>query len=212
MDRVVFGGCLLLVVFGILLGLGVGSTEVSANKIRGVFELLSFAGTAATAIVAVAALTSWQSQFRHSEKFKVLKDFQSTLDDGESASVYVMALFRVFVELHESSASVEITDLFNKIQRPQKVWLGHCAKVDKSWQGMLLHFDQSEISMFSFTHRDLEELVQIEVQKIIRLGFVLSDPDLSGMYEVSERCVNTAKNKSRTLYSESNVLLKRLVG
>ena len=72
MDRVVFYGCILLVAFGILLGFGMGATEVAANKIRGVFEILSFAGTTVTAVVAVVALTSWQSQFRHAERFKSL--------------------------------------------------------------------------------------------------------------------------------------------
>jgi len=212
MDKVVLVGCLLLVAFGGLLGVGLNATEEVSKQVRNAFELLSFSGSIITACVAFIALTSWQAQFRHSEKNKAVKSFQSALDDGAAGVEYVSALFEKFAKLHRDGGAVEIVELFDMIQKPQKKWLNHCANVDRYWQELLICFGSSEIAKFKSTPQDIEFQVQVEVKNLLQLGLVVGEPDLLGMHEVLERCSIYLRRETRGLYAVSNELRKKLVG
>lgn len=107
MDRVVLGGCFLLVALGVLLGLGVSAEQSTWKGIRNAMEFLSFAGTAVTAVVAIAALTSWQSQFRHTEKFKAMKELREASMELYLFLDYLRAVADKHLELLSSGATAQ---------------------------------------------------------------------------------------------------------
>lgn len=99
MDRVVLGGCFLLVALGVLLGLNFSAEQSIGKSVRDALELLSFVGTAVTGVVAVVALTSWRSQFRHTERFKALKDLKDASLDLYFFLAYLNSLANRHIEL-----------------------------------------------------------------------------------------------------------------
>lgn len=148
MDRLVFAGCLLLVLFGVLLGTGMGSTEIAANKVRGVFELLSFAGTAVTAVVAVVALTSWQSQFRHSERFKSIKELKDAATGLYTFRGYLLALVESGKQFRANggvaNAQLEAIQLSARTK-----WLESLQLYVKAWSTAVVFFTAEEEERFS---------------------------------------------------------------
>jgi hypothetical protein len=166
MDRVVFAGCLMLVLFGLLLGIGMGSTEVVANKVRGVFELLSFAGTAVTAVVAVVALTSWQSQFRHSERFKSIKELKDAATGLFTFRGYLLALVESGKQFRANggiaNAQLEATQLSAHTK-----WLESLQLYVKAWSTAVVFFTDEEEKQFSGPPRVFIDLSNRRPSEII---------------------------------------------
>jgi hypothetical protein len=154
MDRVVLAGCLLLVAFGILLGVGMGSAEVAANKVRGAFELLSFAGTAVTAVVAVAALTSWQTQFRHAERYKSVKSLLEASNDIHKMRSYMFKLQEKYLWLLESGGKPnEAIDA--KEASHKEEWFAIQDKYTKAWSAAAIFMSESERNSVPLTGKIL---------------------------------------------------------
>jgi hypothetical protein len=212
MDKVVFGGCVLLVVFGVFLGIGVGTDSAFSAQVKNAFEILGFISAGVTAVVAVIAINSWHGQFRHAEKHKLIKRFQTALDGGESAENYVKKLLQMFYDMHERNNYVDISELFDAIQEHQKGWLAHCAELERAWQDVRLVFEDYELQFFSLEPKDIEFEVNVEVKNILQIGLVTGDPDFLEMYKISERFTAMVRQKSRQLHHESNLVIKRLIG
>jgi hypothetical protein len=165
MDRIVFSGCLLLVSFGILLGFGMSTTEVAANKIRGVFEILSYAGTVVTAMVAVVALTSWQSQFRHTERFKSLKDLK---DAAIGLHAFKDFLLTVQKKCHHLICNdgypIDVLEQDETLAREK--WLIALEAYNRAWGTAVVFFTHAEEASFSgsakvFTSRSINDPLRI---------------------------------------------------
>ncbi|MEB0076101.1 hypothetical protein QN386_01980 [Pseudomonas sp. CCI3.2] len=157
MDRVVFAGCLLLIVFGILLGVGMGSAEITANQVRGVFELLSFAGSAVTAVVAVFALTSWQAQFRHAERFKSVKTLLEASNDIHKMRCYLFKLQEKFLWLLENDRKQN--DLIDAEEASKKEeWFAIQDRYTKAWSAAEIFLSERERSNVPLTGKKLRAI------------------------------------------------------
>lgn len=210
MDRVIFLGCALLLALGMLIGLGLDSSASLFTNLRAAFELLSFAGTAATAVVAVVALSSWHTQFRHSEKWKAIKKFQGALDGGRSATAYLNSLFSVAARNYRDWGGRTV-DFMNGFQSEQKAWFDQCALVEKAWQELCLLLDEKDMKVFSVIH----ESIEIEVGDVASLvigEFLKADaPNIADLYDATQRCSTRARDRTNQIFSQSGELQKKLV-
>lgn len=176
MDRIVLGGCILLVVFGMLLGLGMGSTEVLANKVRGVFELLSFAGTAVTAVVAVVALSSWQVQFRHAERFKSIKELKDAATGLYTFRGYLLALVESGKQ-YRANGGVPNAKLEEIQLSAAERWRGSLEVYVKAWSTAVVFFTEEEEKNFSGQPRVFIDLANERPTEIVNADELFPSPE-----------------------------------
>ncbi|MBT9268534.1 hypothetical protein KKQ10_27020 [Pseudomonas sp. MG-9] len=208
MDRVVLAGCVLLVAFGVLIGVGLNSTEELSKQVRNAFELLNFTGGIVTAAVAVAALTSWRRQFRHSGKYESLRNFKLSLDGGWAAEKLMDKLLGQIKMIHMSDQVYDTMKIHENIADHQKDWDAQCRKVELAWKEMSLYFDQSELSTFKITNRDIYQMVQSEFYRLLNTGAAGSYIEISDII-----CEFTPKIRwmTKSLNSDTEVLMKKLL-
>ncbi|MNZ16083.1 hypothetical protein D3C78_330480 [compost metagenome] len=210
MDRVIFLGCALLLGLGVMTGLGLGSSVGLSASIRSAFELLSFAGTAVTAVVALVALTSWQTQFRHSEKWKAIKDFQDALDGGEAAHNYLLCAFSMSAQNQNLPWHERRMDLTQEFQEKQKAWFAQCSARSRAWSQIILLFDEKELAAFNI-HKEKQEDIEKTISLVLE-GYFQSEPnDIVNMYSVVTACSSRARNDAMELFSQATALKKNLV-
>lgn len=89
MDRVIFFGCVLLVLFGGFLGVSIDLSTDAYMAIKSALDVMAAVSTIAAAGVAVYALTAWRSEFTHSKKFDALARLKKAVDDLRVAPKYM---------------------------------------------------------------------------------------------------------------------------
>lgn len=212
MDRVVLGGCVLLVALGVLMGLGISAEQSIGGRIRDALELLSFVGTAVTGVVAIVALTSWHMQFKHAEKWKSIKKLQESLDGGKAATDYLNSMFRMLSTRHRNGWSVRKVDFMSDVKDEQEQWFSQCFKVDRAWQELCLVMDEKDFTIVSITHREIDDLVSKAATEIISVYLGDDQPDLAALYVSTERCSRLARDKTNLMFSQTGLLQRSLVG
>ncbi|WP_155499934.1 hypothetical protein [Pseudomonas protegens] len=208
MDRVVLGGCFLLVVLGVLLGLGVSAGESSGKSIRDAMELLSFAGTAVTGVVAIIALTSWQSQFRHAEKFKSLKELQVASVDLFYLVNYLDSVFQNNWSQVESGVPDEQSKT-NEAEARLK-WLEALSGYSRAWGSAVVFLSQEERTNFVGSP-DVFTTKAREYAMTIVLARIDSPPDgkLVGVLSATGEVTSYAKELYKSTTEEIERMLVR---
>lgn len=210
MDRVIFLGCFLLLAVGVLTGLGIQSTSGVAKSIRDGFEILSFIGTAVTAVVALIALTSWQIQFRHSEKWKAVKAFQESLDGGMSAHSHLMYLFTMVARNQAANWTDKQTELTEEFMQKQKAWMEYCFRVDTAWNQIELLYEEGRLRDVE-NHRSIEDGVRETSTMLLEIYLRMEPTDLFQLHQVVEQSAAIASERSRHLFLQAGNMLKALV-
>lgn len=164
MDRVVLGGCFLLVALGVLVGLGISAEQSIGKSIRDAMELLSFAGTAITGVVAVLAFNNWQTQFRHTERFKALKELKDSSLDLYSFLNYLNSMVARDMESITHGSQVDERALEESVARQQ--WLASLDVYRKAWGVAVVFLTPEEVNGFCgpvkiFSDRTFEYLLKI---------------------------------------------------
>lgn len=164
MDRVVLGGCFLLVALGVLLGLGFSADQPFGKSVRDALELLSFAGTAVTGVVAVVALTSWRSQFRHTERFKALKDLKDASQNLYFFLAYLNSLANRHIEWVSGGARAQELAVAEAEARAR--WHEALDIYRRAWGVAAVFLTSAEVESFCgsikvFNVRSLEDSLKI---------------------------------------------------
>ncbi len=166
MDRVVLGGCLLLVMFGIAVGLGVQTSPDTQTRIRSALELLSFLATSVTAVVAVVALTGWRMQFKHTEKFKALRELKDAATTLHKFRGYLLALQNRCQGLLQGASPQVIADLQQAEDEARQNWLEALELYNRAWSTALVFLTSDESDSFVgssnvFNKRSIDDPVRI---------------------------------------------------
>ena len=207
MDRIVLGGCILLVVFGMLLGLGMGSTEVLANKVRGVFELLSFAGTAVTAVVAVVALSSWQVQFRHAERFKSIKELKDAATGLYTFRGYLLALVESGKQ-YRANGGVPNAKLEEIQLSAAERWRGSLEVYVKAWSTAVVFFTEEEEKNFSGQPRVFIDLANERPTEIVNADELFPSPEADHEFD---KYTKEITDQVQRIYAQTVAELEKMV-
>lgn len=209
MDRIVLGGCLLLVALGALLGLGINTEQSTGSSIRLAMELLSFAGTAITGVVAIIALTSWHSQFRHAEKFKALKDLKDSAYNLHAFRGYLFAVQRRCLHLMASSGMPN--ESFDEDERlAHQQWLVALKAYNVAWGTAVIFLSEKEEATLTapaylFTNRSVEDPL-----RIVTIYANSPGPDNINSFNVAVREITDyARHLSATAVKDSELLLRK---
>lgn len=164
MDRVVLGGCFLLVVFGALLGICIGAGESIVSGIRAAMELLSFAATVVTGAVAVIALKSWRNQFHHTKRFESLNDLKNSAIKLNCFIEYIGAVaHRMRVAHFDGESPQELKDAEDSARWK---WLEALDNYGRAWGTAVVFLDDAEISSLTapvsvLVNRTLEDPMKV---------------------------------------------------
>lgn|GEM_PF-3492340 len=166
MDRVVLGGCLLLVLFGLFVGLGMQTSPEAQTTIRSAFELLSFIATSVTAVVAVVALTGWRMQFKHTEKFNALRDLKDSATSLHKFRGYLLALQNKCLGLLQGASPENIAYLQEAEDEARLKWLEALEHYNRAWSTALVFLTAEESENFVgssnvFNRRSIDDPVKI---------------------------------------------------
>lgn len=145
-DRVVLGGCLLLVVFGVFVGISIQAEQLIANGVKTAFEILSYFATAVAAVVAVVALSDWRTQFKHAERFNSIKDLRRVADDLRLFTKYVKALERKYL-FAMTNAGASDAALNEQEEAARVVWVGALQNYGLAWATASVFFSVENESL-----------------------------------------------------------------
>jgi hypothetical protein len=137
-------------------------------------ELLSFAGTAVTGVVAVVAFSSWRTQFRHMEKFKALKELNDASRDLHRFLDYLNAI--AYREMVALDGGPNVEDLARAEDVARQQWYAALDVYGKAWGGAVVFLAAEEADSFCgpvkiFYERTNEYLLKI------RMSYADSHPD-----------------------------------
>ena len=197
------------VAFGALIGVGLNSSSELSKQVHTAFELLNFCGGIITAGVALFALTSWQRQFRHSEKHEALRNYKRALDGGWAAEKLMDKLMGQIHSIKLSGDVYDPTKILQNIAEHQKDWEEQCRKVEMAWREIVLYFDQDELSVFTVTNRKVYEVVQSYFYKLLNVGGVGGYIEVSAILPEFTKEIRTM---SDALNADTEKMFKRLVG
>lgn len=165
-DWVIRGGCVLLFLSGVIWGMIPDKKGffVVAN-IHDLFEIFGAIATAVAAWVGVVALTNWQNQFRHAEKFKAFKDLKDAAYNLIAFRGYLFAVQRRCLHLM-GTGGVE-NEAFEEDERIAKdQWTFALKAYNVAWGTAVIFLTKEEESMLSapaylFTERSLDDPLRI---------------------------------------------------
>ncbi|MEN8639560.1 hypothetical protein [Pseudomonas sichuanensis] len=166
MDRVVLAGCILMVAFGALLGFCVGASENTVKGVREAMELLAFAATTVTGVVAVIALTSWRNQFQHTKRFETVNDLKNSAIKLNSYIEYVGAVVhKMQVFNFDFESPQELRDAEDSARQR---WLEALDDYGRAWGAAAVFLSDAELASLSvpvsvLVNRTLEDPAKIMV-------------------------------------------------
>lgn len=164
MDRVIVAGCILLVAFGSLLGFCMGAAESTIKGVRDAMELLGFAATTVTGVVAVVALTSWRNQFQHTKRFESLNDLKNSAIKLNCFIEYIGAVaHRMRVAHFDGESPQELKDAEDSARWK---WLEALDNYGRAWGTAVVFLDDAEISSLTapvsvLVNRTLEDPMKV---------------------------------------------------
>lgn len=115
--------------------------------------------TIAAAVTAVYALYAWYPQFKHAEKYKLIREFQALLFQHNAVRDYVYSCRKHFLEYIESEDG-GLSNPFSPLpQEALKNWLDHVSALSQAWENMTLMLSDEEISLLGLAPIDIDREV-----------------------------------------------------
>lgn len=213
MDRMIFAGCLLLVMFGMFLGLSINKYQGDFNYFRSAFEIISFAGTSVTGVVAVYALSSWRKQYLHAEKHSQLKALRNSGVGLETLMDYLSAVsMRIPAKI--SGASDEAINRYLHNEAHIRVrWNSSLGSYQTAWESVRPFLSKGED--LSFKSRP-ELFINLERELTFKLEnewASLKPPQmLSRFTKLSDEVLKKASESYQDALDEITELLRKHLG
>lgn len=119
--------------------------------------------TIAAAVTAVYALYAWYPQFKHTEKYKLIKGFQVLLSERNAARDYVYSCRNHLLEFIESEKD-GLSNPFNLVPpEAAKAWQTHISAMIEAWENMILMLSDEEKLLLGLSPSDID----CEVEELI---------------------------------------------
>lgn len=208
-------GYCLAIFFSFISGAILGGGGISFSykpEWKAVFELGSYIATILVALVGVKTMNAWQAQFKHSEKYKVIKEFQSSLDGGRAAETYINGLFYKCLEASADNKMPGIMSFLGAMYDSQKAWNAKCFEVERRWANLKLLLSEDELSLFLQSPEDLEVSVREVANMLIEMATNDGSINFLQLNGVVIECCDSVRKQSLLMFDVSNGILKKLVG
>ncbi|NMX65509.1 hypothetical protein [Pseudomonas sp. WS 5079] len=184
---VIFCYCCLLFCAGVVFGfIFTKSGEVSFIAFLGALSSLATIGAALTAVY---ALNSWRTQFKHAEKYRMIKELRDMTSDSDFIRRFVIS---VRDQLMNSLSSEALEDDPSEVMKDfgMELWWQHSKSLNYAWSNMCEILSDEDISRFATRPSDLDDSVTEWFEKMIYIVFEDESPRL-------RRYLNLVKETAR---------------
>lgn len=173
---------------------------------------LSSLATVGAALTAIYALRAWYPQFKHSEKFALIKAFQATVGNDSDIRQFLYECKDVFRQVIEADIRGEppLKETFPKNALQQ--WWQHSGVIQSAWENMNNLLSDEEQSVFSTNPRLVELKISDLLEKMMDIAY---EPNLdrNSIFQLT-KCggfgAEEVISEFLKLNSESRLLLKKL--
>lgn len=208
-DWVIWIGCVLLFFAGVVWGMIPDKSGFFiVESIHDLFEIFGAIATIIAAAVGVIALTNWQSQFRHAEKFKALKELKDAAYNLHAFRGYLFAIQRRCLHLMASGGVPnEAFDEDERIAHDQ--WNAALKMYNVAWGTAVIFLSEEEEKLLTtpasiFTNRTLDDPL-----RIVTIYANAPGADQVINFNLAVRAITDhARHLSATAVTEAEVMLR----
>ncbi|WDG77318.1 hypothetical protein PUP68_21655 [Pseudomonas chlororaphis] len=209
-DWVIWTGCILLFFTGAIWGMIPDKSGFFAvENVHDLFDMFGAIATAVAASVGVIALTNWQSQFRHAEKYKALKDLKDAAYGLHAFRGYLFAVQRRCLQL--MAAGGVPNEAFDEDERiAHEQWTVALRAYNVAWGTAIIFLTGEEEAMLTapayiFTNRTLDDPL-----RIVTIYANAPGKDQINNFNISVRKItDDARLLSATAMTEAEILLRQ---
>lgn len=207
---VIFCYCCLLFCTGIVFGfIFTKSGEVSFITFLGVLSSLATIGAALTAVY---ALNSWRTQFKHAEKYRMIKELRDMTADSDFIRRFVIS---VRDQLMSSLYCESLEDDPSEVMKDfgMELWWQHSKSLNYAWNNMCEILSDEEISRFVTRPSDLDDSVTEWFKKMIYIVFEDESPRLKRHLSLVKETARGGKeitSQYKELETGARALIKNL--
>lgn len=180
----------------------------------GFVAFLSAASSLATigaAVTAIYALHAWHSQFKHTEKYKLIKEFQSVVSDSDVVRNFINSLKDTLVATIIAEHSGGAHPHTPMPDDEMSAWWRHMGSLQYAWRNMSDLLSDEETKVFTISPGVIDNLTKDLVSEMMDMAY--EDVDAKRMLKLTRHAARGAENiasKYEQLETGSRLLLKRL--
>jgi len=205
----IFCYCCLLFSAGIVFGF-----VFSKGGEVGFVTFLSAASSLATvgaALTAIYALHAWYPQFKHAEKYKLIKEFQTVASKSDLVRDFIYALKAKLVEAIDAELSGAAHPHAPMPDDEMRAWWRHMDSMQYAWRNMSDLLNEDEAKVFTIAPGVLDNLTKDLVSEMMDLAY--EETNARRRWKLTRRASTGAETiaaKYQELEANSRLLLKKL--
>jgi hypothetical protein len=206
----VWGGCVLLFLAGVIWGMVPDKTGFFVvTNIHELFDMIGAFATVVAAVVAVVALTNWQSQFRHETRFQSLKELKDAATKLHTFRRYLITVQGRCMMLMQSGG-IQNQEIDEQEEEARRIWLDALQSYNQAWGTAVAFFTPKEEAAFSgpspvFVQRSLNDPLRIVMA-------YANAPDVANSIKFAETCreiTDEVRHVCATTVSELEWMLRQ---
>jgi hypothetical protein len=180
----------------------------------GFVTFLSAASSLATvgaALTAIYALHAWYPQFKHAEKHKLIKEFQSVASDSDVVRNFIYSLKGTLVAEIDAERSGELHPHSPFPDDEMRAWWRHMGSLQYAWRNMSDLLSDDEAKAFTISPGIIDNLTKDLVSEMMDMAY--EDADAKRRWKLTRHATHGAEiiaSKYEELESGSRLLLKKL--
>lgn len=205
----IFCYCCLLFSAGIVFGF-----VFSKGGEVGFVTFLSAASSLATvgaALTAIYALHAWYPQFKHAEKYKLIKEFQAVVSKSDLVRDFIYSLKGKLVEVINAEESGGADPHSPISEDEMRAWWRHMDSMQYAWKNMRDLLSDDEAEFFTISPGVIDNLTKDVVSEMMDLAY--EETDSKRRLKLVRRSASGAEiiaSKYHELEEASRLLLKKL--
>lgn len=188
--------CCLLFSSGIVFGFIF--TKSGEVDFVGFLNALASLATVGAAVTAIYALNSWRAQFKHAERYKVIKEFRDTVSDVDFVRRFVLFMRDSLLASLNGAESEDELENLPMMDFGMEMWWKHMESLNCAWKNMSELITDDEIALFSVAPNDINNSVTDLFSEMCDITFEDDLPPVKRHFKL----VKTAANGGRKISAE----------
>jgi hypothetical protein len=170
LDKVIWIGCFLLILFGVVFSAAICGDLNFRESLKYVLEVGSFIATITAAVVAIVTLTAWRQQFMFSNIHEALARLASASIGLQAARKYVRNVGYQQINDLAGDARVEMSDLDDEAKEASIAWYKALSEYNAAFEEVSVLVDDPDIESLTAANQDVSSFPLQAILKVINLA------------------------------------------